>query len=89
MALGLCNVFHSVLFTLQLPDLFAAESNLLLQLHDLVFELVNGCLKAEGLLGADGLVGLACDGGTHCGKTASGSNFARGQPTSITIACIH
>ena len=78
MALGLCNVFHSVLFSLQLPDLFAAESNLLLQLHDLVFELVNGCLKAEGLLGADGLVRLAGDGGTHIGQPSSRSKFACG-----------
>ena len=56
MTLGLCNVLHSVLLSLKLSDFFAAEGDLLLELHDLVFELVNGCLKAEGLLGAKGLV---------------------------------
>ena len=55
-ALGLCNVFHSVLLSLQLSHLFAVEGNLLLQLHDLILELVNSCLKAKGLLGAESLV---------------------------------
>ena len=55
-ALRLCNVFHSVLLSLQLFHLFAVEGNLLLQLHDLILELVNSCLKAKGLLGAESLV---------------------------------
>ena len=89
MALRLCNVFHSVLLSLQLFYLFAVEGNLLLQLHDLILELIDSCLKAKGLLGAESLVWLAGDGGTHGGETSSRSKFACGQAISITIACIH
>lgn len=73
-ALRLGYILYSVLFALELPDLFAGEQDLLLERHDIIFELVDRCLETEWLLCAQHPRGLAHNLSTsHTQATVLGS----------------
>ena len=70
-ALGFGDIFHCVLLALELTDLFSLQGHLLSQLHDLLFESIDGGLEAEGLLRAHSCIRLTSNRGTDAGKPAS------------------